>query len=323
MSELFEALKRIERGQKKDRQGPIPPFIPFSKKRATLGRAIIIGVVVLLLALAGGLELLHNVPTKQTTSNIPHEAKAPTKVAQLQKEVKEQVASVQKEPIKVQKPLKPLQAFTFPQNLHHTARQIPPKPLPQQKAHPPEIRSPLTKSSNEKVRPPQPPLESTENYKYTYLLMSANEALKGGDLERALRLYQEYAVNNPKNSKVWNNIGVIYLRMSEPKLALSALEKAHSINPEDPEIGVNRAMALWASGKKGESLREVEGLKVRNDLPPLAVYNLAALMIRMGLTSDAYSLVQKAEGRLGHIPLLISLHPYFRGLENRGTEEHM
>ena len=154
----------------------------------------------------------------------------------------------------------------------------------------------------------------TENYKKTYLLMTASENLQQGDLLKALDLYQRYITLDNSNSQVWNNIGAIYLSMGEYERALAVLKRARHLNPQDPSILVNLAIALWETGNKKEAQRLVDELSLRDDLDPQTTYNLVALMIRMGLREEAFHVLKRAEARQGPSTLLTSLHPYFRDL---------
>ncbi len=329
MSELFEALKKIQKGERTT-QGTTPPFVPSSKRKRPLGKGLTIATLIVAIALLGGLGLLHytkgiNRPFRITSSPplaktpvvyqkpplIPQKANAQIQVAQKEEEqpgalsIKHQIPLSEKEEtsIKVetaqkQHPVKAPEAIRTPHKTSATPKEATGTAKKEAYGSSPSTLSP----------------ETSQSYHYTYLLMSANEAMGKGNIQKALELYQDYVVKNPKNSKVWNNIGVIYLRMGEPRRALTALQKAHSLNPEDPEIAVNRAIALWENGKKDIAQREAETLRLRDDLPPLAVYNLAVLLIHMDMTEEAYALVQRSESRLGHMSLLVSLHPYFRGL---------
>ena len=341
MSELFESLKKIEREKGETTQGaPLPFASPPLQKKATIGKGLAIALIVVTLALIGGWGLLrysntlkktrlainhpYNPKTpvrSQRVSAIPQEVKATSTIAEVEKKAaKAETAPTEKPPQPPHTQTKGAASTTQSAKAYGLGNPTGKVNTPQQ--HPAEATlAPPKPSETEEAKGTQPSPsspETSQSYRYTYLLMCANEALGKGDMQKALRLYQDYVVKNPKNNKVWNNIGVIYLRMGEPKKALTVLRKAHSLNPQDPDIAVNRAIALWEKGEKDVAQREADILSLRDDLPPLAVYNLAVLLIRMNKTKEAYTLVQGAEGRLGHTSLLVSLHPYFRGL---GQEE--
>jgi len=54
-----------------------------------------------------------------------------------------------------------------------------------------------------------------------------------GDIEGALRAYQESAETNPEQFNALSNIGSIYLRMNRPREALPYLLRAAKLNPDD------------------------------------------------------------------------------------------
>lgn len=163
----------------------------------------------------------------------------------------------------------------------------------------------------------EPPPADSKKFRYTYLLMSANEALEKGDLQRALRLYQKYAKKFVKNEKVWNNIGAIYLRTGRYKEALYALKRAYRLNSTDPEIEVNLAIAYWERGEQTLAEEVARRLVNRDNLSTLATYNLTLLLLKMGKKVVAYSLIKREEGRHKNDSLLLSLNPYFRDMAKR------
>ena len=151
--------------------------------------------------------------------------------------------------------------------------------------------------------------------------MTAKEKLEEGNLIQALSLYQRYIILDDSNAQVWNNIGAIYLRMGDSQRALAVLRKARKLDPQDPSIQVNLAIALWEEGLKEEAGKIVDELTLRDDLNLQATYNLLALMIRMGRRKEAYTLLKQAEAKLGTPPLLASLHPYFRDFMEKQQPE--
>ena len=330
MSQLFEALKKIQR---KDREpgeaAPITPPRPPKEKRVSLSKkGLVLSLLFILIVVAIGWGSLyyisHLVPEKNLPSVIlkvkPHRVASsiqyPTTPSKPPgtPDKKMESAPPQSQPSHPPPPpskpptktgVKPPAKSPTPPKLSAAAHEK--APVSATPSHTPSIEKPFSLASP----------KMAEEYKSTYLLMSANEALAKGDLLNALNLYNQYVSKVPGNARVWNNIGAIYLQMADPSRALTVLEKARKLNPEDPEIRVNLAIAQWEKGLCNSAHREVESLYLRDDLSPKVVYNLTVLMIRMGSITKAHNLLTKAEKRLGKSSLLVSLHPYFRGLEEK------
>jgi tetratricopeptide (TPR) repeat protein len=338
MSQLFEALKKIQKKENSKPQEPLPPkpLSPRSYSKNRLWILLTSALVVLLLAGGGLLYYAHRLaspPKGISHARAIRVASGPAQ--QPQKVPKSPGAPAREEAARGQERLesKPLtdkktQKAPTAVKTHQTA-QLPPTPREsgalKEKGKAPATTAPPAKKAKvaksekgEKPPTPQehPPLthQLSENYKKTYLIMTANKKLEEGDLIQALNLYQRYIILDRSNAQVWNNIGAIYLRMGESKRALILLERARRLDPQDPGIQVNLAIALWEVGMKEKAQRMVDELTLRDDLNLQATYNLIALMIRMGRRKEAYNLLKRAESKLGTPTLLVSLHPYFRDL---------
>ncbi len=342
MSQLFEALKKIQKKENSKPQTPLPPKPSSPKPHRSTRPWLLLAMALSILFLAGGGLLYYSHRLASTPRIHPSPVGPPTKrppVSSPSKPIKKtpispaqgEVAQAQEKPPAQSHPSRPSQEPTPQKKAPAPSPQKPQAPKPsQQKTSTPTSLSPSLKKPKktvtQKVPKPLPepahvPPRIQENFKKTYLLMTAKEKLEEGNLIQALSLYQRYIILDDSNAQVWNNIGAIYLRMGESQRALAVLRKARKLDPQDPSIQVNLAIALWEEGLKEEAGKIVDELTLRDDLNLQATYNLLALMIRMGRRKEAYTLLKQAEAKLGTPPLLASLHPYFRDLMEKQQPE--
>ena len=84
---------------------------------------------------------------------------------------------------------------------------------------------------------------------------------KRGDIESALRCYQQSEKTNPAQFNALCNIGSIYLRENQPQEALKYLLKASKINPNDEITKANIAICNEALNKSKGLVGDEEWLK--------------------------------------------------------------
>ena len=68
-----------------------------------------------------------------------------------------------------------------------------------------------------------------------------------GQYSQAVELYLQALQQNDQDAQVWQNLGVCYFRLGQKKDALSCLEKALALNPED------QALRDWLTKYKAQN----------------------------------------------------------------------
>lgn len=66
--------------------------------------------------------------------------------------------------------------------------------------------------------------------------------------EKARKTFDELLILDPNNSAVYNNRGNIFFRDNDFNLALISYSEAQALDPDDPEIRRNQAMAHYRLG---------------------------------------------------------------------------
>jgi len=93
------------------------------------------------------------------------------------------------------------------------------------------------------------------------LLAKGEESFISGDLLTASRLFLEALEGDKKNTRAWNNAGVVMFAMGDDDGALQAFRAALAASPEDIDALGNMAQVYWSQGKAEEAV-----VKLRNAL---------------------------------------------------------
>lgn len=72
-----------------------------------------------------------------------------------------------------------------------------------------------------------------------YLKLDALSALRSGDIDSAIKKYEQYLDLNPGDDDAWAGLGGAYKRTENLKKAIDSYEKAYEINPESSYALVN------------------------------------------------------------------------------------
>lgn len=91
-----------------------------------------------------------------------------------------------------------------------------------------------------------------------YLKLEALSSLRSGDIDGAIKRYEQYLDLNPWDDDAWAGLGGAYRRMGNFKKAIDSYEKACEINPESSYALVNIISLRAAQNKKEdkEKLKE-------------------------------------------------------------------
>ena len=164
------------------------------------------------------------------------------------------------------------------------------------------------------------------------LLAAALEAAKGGEIEKAVSLYDELlslesiandvkvaAYNNrgviyddlglldaalkdfsaallldPSSSEAYNNRGITFAKSGKMDRAITDFDRALFLSPDDPEVYSNRAVAYGKLGHLEAALRDFNrALRLRKD-DAVTLYNRALLHLEMGNEQKARADLESA-----------------------------
>lgn len=112
-------------------------------------------------------------------------------------------------------------------------------------------------------------------------LREGDDYLKGGKLKEAERAYLRGVAKNPKNPRLYNRLGAIYLKQRNYRDALEAFEAARDFDGSKASRHYNVALAAWQLGNLSKA-REAIGKAIVLD-PGSAKY--AELQEQMGRPS--------------------------------------
>lgn len=102
------------------------------------------------------------------------------------------------------------------------------------------------------------------------LLKEGDEYLKTGKLREAERAYLRGVAKNPKNPRLYNRLGAIYLKQRNYRDALEAFEAARDFDGSKASRHYNVALAAWQLGNLSKA-REAIGQAMQLD-PKSAKY---------------------------------------------------
>ena len=104
---------------------------------------------------------------------------------------------------------------------------------------------------------------------------------------------------NPRYTAAWSSRGFVrYDKLSDIEGAITDLDEAVSLDPDDPYVRYNRGNALLLSGKTAEALADYDWTVARAPQFAAAHLNRGAALLQSGLSDEACRSWQKA-GELG------------------------
>lgn len=127
----------------------------------------------------------------------------------------------------------------------------------------------------------------------------ARTAVAAGKPDVGTEQYQQLASANPNVADFQVKLGELYFKRGEMDRAVTSLQRAHAIAPQDPVVSTRLASMLERCGRSDEAIaayRQVLQLQPEN---PVVMNNLAYLLADSGKDLDeALALVQKAQQKM-------------------------
>ena len=114
----------------------------------------------------------------------------------------------------------------------------------------------------------------------------AEDLFLSNQLDESLRLYQQLAVDDPKNAMLPLRISEIYRVKRDFAKARESLNKAKSLDPESLDVRIDEINLLEAEGKSSEAIASLKGLldeTARKTYSPADAANRATLLDRLGV----------------------------------------
>lgn len=140
----------------------------------------------------------------------------------------------------------------------------------------------------------QPPAPGEAFQHQDLLFRAAREALARGEVSRAIGIYRELLERAPNHVRARNNLALVLDGAGDQAGALSELHYCLKIEPDNPQVLVNRGALLGATGHFLEAetdLRRVVQMEPGN---AEAHYNLGLVISRKGLWRDAIPHLRRA-----------------------------
>jgi predicted Zn-dependent protease len=103
------------------------------------------------------------------------------------------------------------------------------------------------------------------------------------DFEGAIMLYQQLLQYYPQDAVALNDLGLCYARMGDTSQAVAILQQAIQQQPDSKRYRNNLAVVLVEAGRHDEALQTL--IPVHG--PPVANYNVAWLLARLGQNEEA------------------------------------
>ena len=137
------------------------------------------------------------------------------------------------------------------------------------------------------LNPNTPTVPKISSANIATALQTAMRHHRSGDLRQAAALYRGILNTQPKHADASHLLGVIALQAYEPQKALDLINKAISINPNNADYHLNKAMALKAQKQFDDAVRSFENaLALKSNHVP-ALLNLAQALMAQGKLNAA------------------------------------
>jgi Flp pilus assembly protein TadD len=108
------------------------------------------------------------------------------------------------------------------------------------------------------------------------------DAINGGDLETAWTNLSALTAETPKDSEVWNNLGLVARKKGDGAKARSAYQTALTLNPAAVETMNNLAVLEMAEGRDAEARTLLQKALQLAPAYPEANFHLGVLEDRTG-----------------------------------------
>jgi tetratricopeptide (TPR) repeat protein len=133
-----------------------------------------------------------------------------------------------------------------------------------------------------------------ESAKADDLFDSGSAALRNGNYELAVALFERVVALEPKHKDAWNNLGRAYLGMLKSEEASHAFQKAVEVDPYDEFAHNNLGLAYWRRQKYDEAVGAFRKQLEINPLDEFAHGNLGVMYVEWHKYADALPELEKA-----------------------------
>ncbi len=126
------------------------------------------------------------------------------------------------------------------------------------------------------------------------LFRAAREALTRGEVSRAIGIYRELLERAPDHVRARNSLALVLDGVGDHAGALSELHYCLAIEPENPQVLVNRGAVLSATGHFAEAEADLKRVVQMEPGNAEAHYNLGLVISRKGLWREAIPHLRRA-----------------------------
>jgi len=115
-----------------------------------------------------------------------------------------------------------------------------------------------------------------------------------GKLQQAKEIYAEILACDPNNSQAWHLSGVVALQYNDPLLAAKLIAMAITLNPQEPAMYYNQALALERLGQYDEAITSYDKVILLKPDDVKAHINRGAVLKLIGKMDEAIASYNKA-----------------------------
>jgi len=127
------------------------------------------------------------------------------------------------------------------------------------------------------------------------LLQQAVEMQQRGDLEQAVKAYDDFLSLRPNEAAVRSNLGVLLSRLGRFDEAVAEYKKAHDLDPDNAGIVLNLGLAYYKAGRIPEAAGEFSQAKAMAPDNLQITLLLADCELRMGQNANVIALLHPVE----------------------------
>lgn len=100
------------------------------------------------------------------------------------------------------------------------------------------------------------------------LISQANEDLRAGKYRESRKILNDLSRSDKDDPAVWNNLATLEFRERHLQRAMADLDRGLSIDPENPELRLNKVRLLLAMGKNPEARTLLLKIGEKTPWPP-------------------------------------------------------
>lgn len=126
-------------------------------------------------------------------------------------------------------------------------------------------------------------------------LARALQLHQAGDMEGAVRAYQEFLKDRPGNAEVHSNLGAALARLGRYEEAIAQYQNALAQSANNSVIRLNLALAYYKSASIRQAATELASVVAQQPANKKAVFLLADCLLRMGQNKQVIHLLAPLE----------------------------